>query len=171
MHKVYDSLNLSVGTPHVLRSDPLLRDNGLRGVWTAGVAVSTRRPRIDACDGDAAGIRMRQTMELSFEHLNGIELIKLVGDLDGHTAPQVQADLLPRVAPGSKSLLDMSSVQYMSSAGLRLLLVLYRQLKAKEGRVILLGLGDDIKDTMSVTGFLDFFDIADHHDDAVQRLQ
>lgn len=114
---------------------------------------------------------MRQTMELTFEHHNGIELVKLAGDLDGHTTPQVQAQLVPRVEAGAKILLDMSDVTYMSSAGLRLLLVLYRQLKAKNGRVILLGLGDDIKDTMSVTGFLDFFDVADHHDDAIRRLQ
>jgi len=114
---------------------------------------------------------MRQAMELSFEDLDGIELVKLTGELDGHTAPLVQADLLPRVTAGSKIVLDMSAVKYMSSAGLRLLLVLYRQLRAKEGRVVLLGLGDELKDTMSVTGFLDFFEVVEHHDEAMRRLE
>jgi anti-sigma B factor antagonist len=38
-----------------------------------------------------------------------------------------------------------------------MLLSLYRQTTAKEGKLVLVGLTEDIQDTMSVTGFLDFF--------------
>jgi anti-sigma B factor antagonist len=53
--------------------------------------------------------------------------------------------------------LDMSHVPFMSSAGLRVLLLLYRKISGNEGKVVLVGLSDDLRDTMSITGFLDFF--------------
>jgi anti-sigma B factor antagonist len=51
----------------------------------------------------------------------------------------------------------MSKVPYMSSAGLRTLLSLYRQTTKEEGKLVLVGLSEELVDTMSVTGFLDFF--------------
>ena len=47
----------------------------------------------------------------------------------------------------------------MSSAGLRMLLSTYRQVTSKNGRIVLVGLSEEIQDTMSVTGFLKFFTI------------
>ena len=52
----------------------------------------------------------------------------------------------------------MSQVHYMSSAGLRMLLVVYRTVSGQGGKVVLTGLSQDLEDTMSLTGFLDFFD-------------
>jgi anti-sigma B factor antagonist len=46
----------------------------------------------------------------------------------------------------------------MSSAGLRMLLVLYRSIAGSGGKVVLAGLAGDLEDTMQLTGFLDFFD-------------
>ena len=82
----------------------------------------------------------------------------LFGELDGRTAPIVQEKLLALPQPNGKALLDMSGVSYISSAGLRALLMLYRQMAANDGRVALAGLQENIKDVMIVTGFLEFFD-------------
>lgn len=99
-----------------------------------------------------------------------VSLIELVGDVDGSTAPFVQADVLAAAEPGVKMILNMSQVGYMSSAGLRMLLSVYRQVSTQEGKVILVGLAEEIKDTMSVTGFLDFFTTADTLDQAFTAL-
>jgi len=45
----------------------------------------------------------------------------------------------------------------MSSAGLRMLLAMYRQVKSSDAHVVLAGLSEEIEDTMSMTGFLRFF--------------
>jgi anti-anti-sigma factor len=50
-----------------------------------------------------------------------VTLITLVGDIDGSTAPGVQADVLAAAAPDIKIILEMTQVPYMSSAGLRVL--------------------------------------------------
>ena len=97
-------------------------------------------------------------MNIELEEMNGVMVATLYGELDGRTAPQVQEKLLALPAPDGRALLDMSGVSYISSAGLRALLMLYRQMAAKDGRVALVGLVENIRDVMVVTGFLEFFD-------------
>jgi anti-sigma B factor antagonist len=63
----------------------------------------------------------------------------------------------------------MTNVSYMSSAGLRVMLLLHRQISGK-GKVVIVGLNEDIKSTMSATGFLKFFTTADTLDEGVTAL-
>ncbi len=108
--------------------------------------------------------------QVSVDTLQQVTLIEMVGDVDASTAPLVQQQVLPLAQPGAKILLDMTQVPYMSSAGLRMLLSLYRQVAAKEGQLVLVGLVEQIKDTMSITGFLDFFTTCDTLDSGLQTL-
>ena len=96
-------------------------------------------------------------MDIKIKSQDEITVVELAGDIDAKTAPTVQEQVVPLAEPGSKMLLDLTQVPYMSSAGLRMLLSLYRRASTTEGKVVLVGLSEDIKDTMSVTGFLDFF--------------
>lgn len=95
--------------------------------------------------------------EVSVEPIQPVTVIEMAGDVDSNTAPVVQKQVLPLVQPGSQILLDMTKVPYMSSAGLRLLLSLYRLVLSQNGQLLLVGVAEEIKDTMSITGFLDFF--------------
>ena len=88
-------------------------------------------------------------------------VIKVTGEIDAVSAAIVQQKILPLSLPGCKIVLDMSKVAYMSSAGLRMLLSVYRQISANKGRVVLLGLSDELKETMSMTGFLSYFTVED----------
>lgn len=97
-------------------------------------------------------------MNIELEEIDGVTVATLFGELDGRTAPIVQEKLLALPEPNGKALLDMSGVTYISSAGLRALLMLYRQMAANDGRVALVGLTESIRDVMTVTGFLEFFD-------------
>jgi anti-sigma B factor antagonist len=102
--------------------------------------------------------------------IQDVNVVKLAGDLDGNTAPNVQAQIMPLAIPNVKMILDMSEVSYMSSAGLRMLLVMYRTIISKSGKVVLVGLSEDIRDTMSMTGFLDFFTYLETLDDGLKTL-
>jgi anti-sigma B factor antagonist len=109
-------------------------------------------------------------MEIELEEVDGTTIATLFGELDGRTAPTVQDKLLSLPKPNARLLLDMSGVTYISSAGLRSLLMLYRQMAAQEGRVALVGLAENIKDIMAVTGFLEFFDTYETTADGVAAL-
>lgn len=103
--------------------------------------------------------------------VDGINVIAtVVGDIDGKSAPQVQAELLAALQSGSRLLVDMGGVVYLSSAGLRMLLLLYRQVATKKGKVVLVGVSEEIRDTMSMTGFINFFTLAETREAGLAAL-
>ncbi len=110
-------------------------------------------------------------MDINVANVEGVTVVELAGDIDGSTAPVAQARILPLATPGCRVLLDMTKVPYMSSAGLRMLLSTYRQLSAKGGHIVLVGLSEEIQDTMSVTGFLKFFTTFATADEGMAALQ
>jgi anti-sigma B factor antagonist len=108
--------------------------------------------------------------EISVDTLQQVTVIDMEGNVDTNTAPLVQEKILPLAQPGAKLILDMTKVPYMSSAGLRVMLSLYRQVTAKKGQLILVGLAEEIKDTMEITGFLEFFTTCDTLDLGLETL-
>lgn len=110
-------------------------------------------------------------MEILIGEADGVSVVGIQGDIDGGTAPAAQSQVLPLVKPDCRLVLDMSRVSYMSSAGLRVLLHLYRQVTGRGGRVALACLSPDLRDTMSLTGFLDFFTACDTVDAAVAEVK
>jgi anti-sigma B factor antagonist len=109
-------------------------------------------------------------MEITIKDIQIAKVVELAGDLDGSTAPEAQLRIVPLAEPGVKIILDMSKVSYMSSAGLRMLLVLYRSIAGSGGKVILVGLSSELEDTMQLTGFLDFFDHYATMDDGIAAI-
>jgi anti-sigma B factor antagonist len=88
----------------------------------------------------------------------GYALITFTGTVDGRTAPEAQAAVEPLLGAFNVLVLDLTAVTYMSSAGLRVLLLIHRHLAARNGKAILVGLSAQLADTMQVTGFLQFFE-------------
>jgi anti-sigma B factor antagonist len=106
-------------------------------------------------------------MQIHVDTVGSVIVVAMVGDLDGSTAPYAQAEVLALLGPGAKILLDMTDLAYMSSAGARLLLLIYRQISENSGDVLLAGLNTDIEDMLSATGFLDYFTVAMTVDDGL----
>ena len=110
-------------------------------------------------------------MEITLNTIDQVKVATISGDIDASTAPSVTEAILPLVQPESQIVLDMTEVPYMSSAGLRTLLSMYRQVTAKKGQLILVGLSEEIQDTMTVTGFLNFFKTSKTVEEALKALQ
>jgi anti-sigma B factor antagonist len=108
---------------------------------------------------------MALTIDINSEH--DVTVVTLSGAIDGNTAPEAQAQILPLMESQPSVVLDMAEVEYMSSAGLRTLLLLYRQAAARDGKVAIAGLQESLKDTMAITGFLNFFLV---HDDVATAV-
>lgn len=96
-------------------------------------------------------------INIEIAHFQEIAIASLSGEIDSRTSGLVQERLLPLVKPDCKLLLNMQGVSYLSSAGLRTLLLLYRQITHQNGQVALTGLSEMLYDMMAITGFLDFF--------------
>lgn len=96
------------------------------------------------------------TIEKSME---GTQLtLILTGRLDTTTAPQLEAEL-KRSIGGAKSLvLDFADLEYLSSAGLRVLLVAQKVMN-KQGKMIIRNVNETISEVFEITGFSDILTI------------
>jgi anti-sigma B factor antagonist len=100
-------------------------------------------------------------MKVDVTTVDGAKVVTLDGEIDASTAGAVQQQILVLIQPQVQLLLDMTRVSYMSSAGLRVLLSVYRQVDGRQGKIVLVGLAEEIRDTMDTTGFLKFFTVCD----------
>jgi len=110
-------------------------------------------------------------MEIQTKTLDNLTIMAVSGAIDGSTASELRDAIVEVVQPGRQLLLDLHKVHFMSSAGLRVMLLLHRQLHQHETRVVLVGLLEPIYDAMEATGFLKYFDTAEDIDAARQLLE
>ena len=109
-------------------------------------------------------------LDINVTIVEQITIVSLIGEIDAGTAATVQEKVIPLAVPSSKIILDMTPVAYMSSAGLRMLLSIYRHISGNKGQVILVGLSAELLDTMSMTGFLTYFTVQDTLDAGLQAF-
>jgi len=86
------------------------------------------------------------------------EVYKLGKSLDSSNSSQEQEKILAVFANGNSVILDMTDCTYVSSAGLRVMLYSYKVAASKGQKVYLVGVNDEVRDVMSMTGFEKFFD-------------
>lgn len=91
---------------------------------------------------------------------NGTSLtVSLSGELNTMTAPEL-SKLLDAELDGTQSLtLNFAECDYVSSAGLRVLLATFKQLKAKGGSMELVNVGENFMDVLQNTGLDAVFDL------------
>ena len=99
-----------------------------------------------------------------------VVVITVDGALDSGTASGVQADLERLMPDRGQILIDLSQTDYMSSAGLRVLLLAHRRAQGTGARITLAGLNPEVREVMSATGFLGFFEVCDTVEEAMGAL-
>lgn len=109
-------------------------------------------------------------MEIQIQEYPSATAAHVSGEIDGRTAPQLVETLSPRIRVGSTLLVDMSATTYMSSAGLRSLLLLHRACGARQARLVLVSVCTEIQDVMASTGFLRFFEVVASLGEALSQL-
>ena len=94
------------------------------------------------------------------------------GRVDAASAPDLEQDMMAAIDGGASDVvLDLGRTRYMSSAGLRVVLVVARALQAKDGRFAVCGLNDEVKELFEVSGFSLIVNIVADRDAAVAAVQ
>jgi anti-sigma B factor antagonist/stage II sporulation protein AA (anti-sigma F factor antagonist) len=107
-------------------------------------------------------------LEIGETRRGQILVLTPVGRIDNETSPAFQAKLLGAVgANGATVLLDMSKVDYLSSVGLRALMVASKQAKAVDGRMAVASLHPMVKEIFAISRFNYVIQVFDGVDDAV----
>lgn len=111
-------------------------------------------------------------MEISGREHNSIHIISVTGRLDASTAPVLQGHFEGIVSAGKRFfLLDLQGVDYVSSGGLRVLLVMAKKVKAVEGGMALANLHPFVEDLLTMAGFGKLIPTATSTQDAIELLE
>ena len=91
---------------------------------------------------------------------NGAELtLALEGRLDTTTAPQLEQELQQSLQGVTQLTMDFSALEYISSAGLRVLLSTHKAMLANQGQMKVTHVNEMVQEVFDVTGFSDILNI------------
>jgi|WetSurMetagenome_2_1015567.scaffolds.fasta_scaffold00036_17 anti-anti-sigma factor len=111
-------------------------------------------------------------MEITSRQEGAVSIIEVAGRMDAVTAPTF--DKFFREISSSEIqafLILMNNLDYISSAGLRSILMAAKQVKAKNGRLVLAGMKDAVKEVFNLSGFQAILRICESGEDALKELQ
>jgi stage II sporulation protein AA (anti-sigma F factor antagonist) len=110
-------------------------------------------------------------MQIAESRMDGIVAVAPVGRIDTTTAPALEKHVIALVAGGERRIVvDFTGVDYISSAGLRVMLLLARRLQDAGGRLGLCGMGDAVRQVFQLAGFLPLFAVLETREAAVRQL-
>lgn len=110
-------------------------------------------------------------MEIATRREGGAAVVTVKGRIDAVTAPEFETGLLALMAGGEVTMvINFSGLEYISSAGLRSILSVAKQLKTKSGKLLFTGLKGLVKDVFKISGFGSIFSIFETEADALRQV-
>ena len=107
-------------------------------------------------------------MEITESKRNGVVVLAVAGRLDASNTGVFEEKLLGLIAGGdTRFVIDCTRLDYISSAGLRTLLVAAKRLTPTGGKISLAALKDQIKEVFDIAGFSSIFLIHRTPDEAI----
>jgi anti-anti-sigma factor len=98
-------------------------------------------------------------------------VIMIEGRLDSSTSGVLEKKIISLMETGEKSfLVDFSGMDYISSAGLRVLLMAAKKTKTAGGKVVLSALTDNVREVFDIAGFSSIFSIFATQEEAIQSF-
>ena len=98
-------------------------------------------------------------MNIKQSKANGKLTVYIEGNIDTSTAPTVQEYLAKEMGGAKELVIDFSKVEYISSAGLRVLLFAQKSMKKQGGSLLVVHVNSDIMETLELTCFTDIINI------------
>jgi stage II sporulation protein AA (anti-sigma F factor antagonist) len=110
-------------------------------------------------------------MEIQEGRSGDVLVVTPRGRVDSTTSGDLEQRLLDLLGSGQRRLvLDLAGIEYISSAGLRVLLVVAKRLKTAQGDLVLCALTPAVRQVFELAGFLSIFQLEDSREAALARL-
>ena len=111
-------------------------------------------------------------MEINTERTNGVLVINAEGRIDGSNSAQFLESIQAVVGDDDSGVvLDLGGINYISSAGLRVILLLAKELRQKQTGFGVCSLSSSVKEIFTISGFDQIIAIFDSGADAVSSLK
>jgi len=93
-------------------------------------------------------------MEAQVEEKGEVVVVHIEGRLDAASSPQLEKQINGVIDAGHfKVILDCTNLDYLSSAGMRLMLSVFKKLKGVEGKLVACNLKDEVMNVIKMAGF------------------
>ncbi|HSM88775.1 MAG TPA: STAS domain-containing protein [Desulfobacterales bacterium] len=110
-------------------------------------------------------------MEIIEEKRGPLSTFKLQGRLDSNTSVVFEKRIFDAMSDGTKNvIIDFKELDYISSAGLRVILKATKALKREDGMIRLCAMQDYVKEVFEIAGFDSFLTIVPTLDDALKGM-
>jgi anti-anti-sigma factor len=101
-----------------------------------------------------------------------VVVLAIEGRLDGQHAQTAEQTFVELAQAGkNRFVLDFSRMAYISSAGLRVVLVAAKKVRAMQGRLVCAGMSDQVRDVFEMSGFLSILETAATAEEGIALLQ
>lgn len=103
-------------------------------------------------------------MEWSQQVINSVGVLTVSGQIDAYSAPEIEKALTAIINEQGRVVVDLAAVDYVSSAGLRVMLAGLKQargLKDQAGDLRVAGLQPQVKEVFDIAGFTPLFKLYD----------
>lgn len=103
---------------------------------------------------------------------NDVVVLRLDGRLDAASSPLLERKVNTFIDAGqSKLVMNFDHIDYLSSAGMRLLLVVSKKAKSHRGKLVLAGVHEEVMDVIKMAGFDHLLEICHTEGEALARFQ
>lgn len=110
-------------------------------------------------------------MDIVEDRQNDVNIYRVKGRLDSNSSPELEKKIFDAIDNGSKDVvLDFEDLEYISSAGLRVILKATKDINRAEGKIILCAMQDYVKEVFEISGFDTFLPIMTTVDDAMKQF-
>lgn len=108
-------------------------------------------------------------MDIATKDSGHIKIVYIPGQLDTNTSPQTQAQLDLLINDGAtRILINLEDLNYISSAGLRVLLATAKQLKNADGELRICCLNEMAQEVFDISGFNNILNVFNTEEEALQ---
>ncbi len=110
-------------------------------------------------------------MEISISESGDIRILSFQGNLDTNTAPEAESQINSLIEAGSQQLLvDFEQLEYISSAGLRVLLATAKKLKPGGGDLKICCLNHTVQEVFDISGFATILSVTASQEEALSAF-
>jgi anti-sigma B factor antagonist len=110
-------------------------------------------------------------MQVTLKDVDEVSVIVFDGNLDTNTAPQAQEQIDQVIDGGSvKLLINFENLNYISSAGLRVLLATAKKLKAASGDLKICNLNETVQEVFDISGFSTILTVVGSEEEALSSF-
>ncbi|OGR15530.1 MAG: anti-anti-sigma factor [Desulfobacterales bacterium RIFOXYA12_FULL_46_15] len=110
-------------------------------------------------------------MEIFQENVNGVEIFNVKGSLDSNTSPEFETRIYTALGNGRKKIIfNLENLDYISSAGIRVMLKTTKDLKRQNGNIVLCSLQDYVREVFDISGFDGYLPIEKNLDEAMLKI-